>query len=414
MTSILSRGPRKPVRLVHLGLGAFFRAHQARLTQLAEDGDDWGYAAFTVRSPRQAEILQGQDCLYMLIERSGDADDTHIVDQLSAVHDGADLDALCAYLRDPAVAVVTLTITEVGYAGGDEPQTRADLDLVRRRVSGEPVTPTAPLARLVVALQARRAADAGPLAIVPCDNLPENGEVARKAVRDYCSENDGLSRWIDENVSFVSTTVDRITPRLAAEEAERAAAASGFADASPVITEAYSEWVLSGDFPAGRPRWETAGAVFTDDLEPFERRKLRMLNGAHTLLAISGLRRGLSTIDEAIAVPELAGLVDSWWREAAQTLPADLDADAYADALRVRFANPRLRHRLSQIAENMTAKIESRIVPVMRELEAKGLPCPTARQALVEWGRGIDEGVLPGGSAASSTNERVRAMVPDL
>lgn len=414
MTTTVSHRTRKPIRLVHLGLGAFFRAHQARLTQLTEDASDWGYAAFTVRSPHQAEQLHDRDCLYTLIERSGEGDDVMIVDQLSAVHDGADLAALRGYLADPAVAVVTLTITEAGYGGAGVAGagSQDDVALVRRSLAGEPVAPRSPLARLLVGLDARRVAGAGPLAVVSCDNLPDNGEVARNAVTSFAAGETDLIRWIDENVSFVSTAVDRITPRLSAEGSTLATAQAGYVDPSAVVTEPYAEWVLAGEFPAGRPRWETAGAVFTGNIEPYARRKLRMLNGAHTLLAIAGLRRGFTTIDEAIGDSRLAALADDWWCEAARTLPPDLDADAYAQALRKRFANGALRHLLAQIAENMTAKLESRIIPVIREGHEAGLTCPAGLRVLAEWAHASDERVLGRTMPGLLAAECISRLVP--
>ncbi|WP_105567835.1 mannitol dehydrogenase family protein [Microbacterium halophytorum] len=404
MSRPLTRAARKPVRLVHIGLGSFFRAHQARLTQLAGDGDDWGYAAFTVRSPHQAEQLTAQDGLYTLTERSATGETVSVVDQVSAAHDGADLAALAMYLADPDVAVVTLTITEGGYAAASHP----DVDEVREdasraaawasgRASGAPASP---LARLVAALDVRRRAEAGALAVVPCDNLPDNGRVAAAALAAYAAALPDTAAWIGQNVSFCSTAVDRITPRIDDAERRALAAASGWDDAAPVATEAYVEWVIEGEFPAGRPDWPSAGVVLTDDVRPYEDRKLRMLNGAHTILAIGGLRRGLATVDEAIAHPELRDLVDAWWIEAGATLPSSLEPVAYADALRVRFANPALSHRLEQIAENTPVKIASRILPVVAERRAAGAGHVAGSRALAEWSLAVREGSIPGPDAA--------------
>lgn len=413
MSVVATDGVRKPVRLVHLGLGAFFRAHQAPFTQFAEDGGRWGYAAFTVRSPRQADILRAQGCVYPLVERSEHGDRVTLVDQLSAVHDGAEVDALCDYLASTQIAVVTLTITEVGYShpeSGDA-EAIADAELVRRRLAGEQVIPASPLARLVIGLDARRRSDAGRLAVVPCDNLPRNGEIARRAVLAFAAVDRELADWIARSVSFVSTAVDRITPRQQSAGGERGPTDQSAAE---VVTEPYAEWVLAGDFPAGRPRWETAGAIFTADIEPFERRKLRMLNGAHTILALAGLRRGHATIDEALQDPALRALVTAWWEEAAATLPPDLDAVGYADALTSRFGNPRLRHRLDQIAANTTAKLETRIVPVIRERLEAGLPSAAGTLALAEWAHAVDEGLVHGDPAEGSGVDRIRSLVPGL
>ncbi len=254
----LARTSRKPVRLVHLGLGSFFRAHQARLTQLAADGDEWGYAAFTVRSPNQTALLKAQDCLFTLTETSAAGTETNIVDQVSAAYTGDDLEALRRHLADPAVAAVTLTITEGGYGIFEE-------DV---RVVHDGGVPTTPLARLALGLDARRLANAGPIAIVSCDNLPGNGDVTRMSLEAYVREMPELREWIRENASFCSTAVDRITPRIDDSERATLAAASGYDDATPVVTERYVEWVIGGSFPAGRPAGETAGVIHTHDVTP--------------------------------------------------------------------------------------------------------------------------------------------------
>jgi len=393
VTAALRRDSRKPIRMVHLGLGNFFRAHQARYTQSAADAAEWGYAAFTVRSPRQADLLEAQDCLFTLTENAAAGSATTVVDQISAAHSGDDLRALRGYLADPAVTVVTLTITEGGYtATGD--QAAADI----AALTSDAGIPVSPLARLALGLDARRAADAGPISIVSCDNLPDNGGMTRDAVLAYAAGIPGLAEWIAQHVAFASTVVDRITPRLGAEEQSSLAERSGFSDAVPVVTEHFSEWVISGEFPAGRPDWESAGVVFTDDVGPFEQRKLHMLNAAHTILAITGLRRGLTTVDEAIAHPELRALVDAWWEQAGELLPEALDAGGYAAALRERFANPGLRHRLAQIAENMTVKLQSRVLPVIAARRADGAATPAGTRALAEWALAVADGVLPGDS----------------
>ncbi len=175
---------------------------------------------------------------------------------------------------------------------------------------------TAP-AKLVAGLDARRRAGGGPIAIVSCDNLPANGAATREVVIEFAELIDpGLAQWITEAVSFPNSMVDRITPRPDAELSALVKAATGADDDCPVVTEPFSEWVISGAFPAGRPQWDQAGVTFTDDIEPHERRKLLLLNGAHSLLAYSGLARGHATVSEAIADPTCRAQVESWWDEA--------------------------------------------------------------------------------------------------
>lgn len=403
-------GERAPVRIVHLGLGAFHRAHQARYTQLA-GGNKWGIAAFTGRSAAAADELAEQDGLFTLVERGAEGDTFAVVDSIVEAHDGADLHALASLLALPSTAMVTLTVTEAGYKlapGGGKPRldiadaaVAADAAALSAHYSdglleladpdaagsltGRQVT-TAP-GRLVAGLAVRRAADGWPLAVVSCDNLAGNGAAARASVVGMAELVDAqLAAWIAENVSFVDTSIDRITPRTT--DADRAAVAegTGYSDASPVVTEPFSSWVLSGEFPAGRPDWQEAGAVFVDDLEPFERRKLWLLNGAHSLMAYAGQLRGHATVAEALVDPAVAGWVDAFWDAAAAHLTDPvLDIPGYRAALLDRFGNPRIAHHLAQIAMDGSVKLAMRAVPVYRAEREAGRDGEAALRLLAAW-----------------------------
>lgn len=356
---------RPPVRIVHLGLGNFQRAHQAWYTEHAADRAEWGIAGFAVRSAGLADRLAEQDGLYSLIERGPESDQVSVIGSLVETHPG-DSPRLAELLAAPETAVVTLTITEAGYRLDERP----------------PVA----LNRLVMGLEARRLARGGPLAVVSCDNLPANGAATRTAVLGLATALDrSLDGWIDENVSFVSTSVDRITPRLTDAALAELRTASGWEDAAPVVTEPFSDWVLQGDFPAGRPHWETAGARFTTDVEPFERRKLWLLNGAHTILAASGPRRGHETVAAAFADPYCAELVAGFWEEAARHLTGPgLDIPAYLEQLRQRFGNPRIAHRLADIADQAPAKVRVRLLPVLEAERAAGRTGAATLRALAD------------------------------
>jgi fructuronate reductase len=390
-TRLTRAEPAPPVRIVHVGLGNFFRAHQAWYTAHAPDAGDWGIAAFTGRSGALAEALTAQGGLYTLVTRARDCDRLEVIGSVVRAHPGTDHQAWLRYLADPHVRLVTLTVTEAGYVRGgdggldlDRAQVREDVEALRRDRTG-PVA-TAP-ARLVAGFAARRDAAAGPIAVVPCDNLPENGEVASRVVRDLAAAVDEtLAGWIDENVSYVTTMVDRITPRTAPEDAETVERETGVRDAAPVVTEPFSEWVLSGSFPGGRPRWEDAGATITDQLAPYEQRKLWLLNGAHSLLAYAGSARGHETVAEAIADPVCHGWVEQWWSEASRHLPQpESDVAAYREALVERFSNPRIRHLLAQIAADGSQKIPVRILPVLRRQRGEGRSFPGAARVIAAW-----------------------------
>jgi fructuronate reductase len=370
VTAALSRGAlgldRPPVRIVHLGLGNFHRAHQAWYTERADDRAEWGIAGFAVRSTALAERLNAQDGLYTLIERGPKRDQVSVIGSLVEAH-GGDSPRFAELLAAPSTTVVTVTITEAGH-----------------RFDGD----TAPVAieRLARGLAARRRAAAGPIAVVSCDNLPGNGEVLRQALLRADPELESeVTTDAPSTVSFVSTSIDRITPRLSGAELAELRTASGWDDAAPVVTEPFSDWVLQGLFPAGRPNWETAGARFVDDVEPFERRKLWLLNGAHTILAASGPRHGHETVASAIADPHCRALVEGFWNEAERHLTeTGLGIPAYREQLRERFANPRIVHRLTQIAEDAPTKVRLRLLPVLRAELAAGRSGEATLRALTD------------------------------
>ncbi|XAS68726.1 mannitol dehydrogenase family protein [Micrococcaceae bacterium Sec5.7] len=393
----LARGlkalPKAPVRIVHLGLGAFHRSHQAWYTQHASDAPEWGIAAFTGRRPDAARALAAQDGLFTLIERSDTGDSFEIVGSIVEAVDGADIARLAELVAAPRISVITLTITEAAYRLGSDgrldrtaPDVVAELALSADGSAGNS-KPTTPLGRLVFALAARRAAGAGPLAVVCCDNLSNNGTVAHNAVVGLAGAWEaGLATWIDANVSFVSTSVDRITPRTTEADLAAVEAACGYRDNSPVVAEPFRNWVLSGDFPAGRPRWEDAGAVFVDDIEPYENRKLWLLNGAHSMLAYAGQLRGHTTVAEALADPLCLQAVESFWDEAAGHLHGgELQIPAYREELLARFRNARIAHHLSQIAMDGTTKLRMRAEPVLSAERAHGRSGSASALMLAAW-----------------------------
>ncbi|MCX6499509.1 MAG: mannitol dehydrogenase family protein [Arthrobacter sp.] len=379
-----------PVRIVHLGLGAFHRSHQAWYTHHAGDAADWGIAAFTGRRPDAALTLAEQDGLYTVVERGDAGDSFEIVSSIVEAVDGADVDRLAALVAAPGTAVITLTITEAAYRLGTDgsldlaaPDVVADLALLASG-SGQPATP---LGRLVYSLAARRATGGGPLAVVCCDNLSNNGTVARRALTGLAAAwNTGLAAWIESNVSFVSTSVDRITPRTTPADLAAVEEACGYRDTSPVVAEPFHSWVLSGDFPAGRPRWEDAGAAFVDAIEPYENRKLWLLNGAHSLLAYAGQLRGHTTVAEALADPLCRQAVERFWDEAEANLPAgELQLPAYRAALLERFGNARIAHHLAQIAMDGSTKLRMRAVPVLLAERAQGRSGAAAALMIAAW-----------------------------
>ncbi len=388
--------PAAPVRIVHLGLGAFHRAHQAWYTEHASDASEWGIASFTGRAGEPGDAIVGslrdQDHLYTLAVRGPEHDEVEVIGSIVRAHSADDIDAFMTYLADPRTAIVTATVTEAGYRldtnhrpDASDPVVASDLAALR---TGS-LDLESPLARIARGLDERRRDDAGPITVMPCDNMPDNGELVRDGLLAFASAiSADLVAWIIENVSFVSTSVDRITPRFSDSDLESAREA-GFADAVPVVTEPFINWILCGDFPAGRPAWETAGAQFVDDLVPFENRKLWLLNGSHTGMANLGRSRGLTTVADAAADPVCRDLVEAFWSEAVRHLPAEVGAEQYCRDLWTRFENPRIAHLLDQIAEDSLTKLRVRVAPVAIAERAAGRSAAGCARVVAAWATNV-------------------------
>jgi fructuronate reductase len=416
--------PAAPVRIVHLGVGSFARAHQAWYTAHAPDAAAWGIVAFTGRRPDIAQALAPQDGLYTLITRSAEGDTFEVVPALSAVHASTDHGVYLGYLARAEVAVVTITVTEAGYLLGPDGHLDAGRDVVVADVAALRADPRAAVvslpAKLVAGLLARRVAGANALTVLSCDNLPENGAVTRTVVTDLAALVDpSLLAWVEGQVDFATSMVDRITPATTDEDRALVREHQGYVDADPVPTEPFSEWVVAGAFPAGRPRWEDAGATLVDDVRPFEQRKLWLLNGAHSQLAYAGSIRGHTTIDEAVADPACRAEMELFWDEAARHLELTGEAvSAYREALLSRFANARVRHRLAQIAADGSTKLKVRTLPVLRAERAAGrLPagCAATLAAWVLHLRGHGAPVKDSGAEAAqqaAASDELTTAVP--
>jgi fructuronate reductase len=367
----------RSARIVHVGLGNFSRAHQAWYTARADETGEWGIAAFTGRHGDLAGRLARQGGLYTLIERGPVTDRLTVIDALCFARPGADLAGLVQAIAAPQTALVTLTVTEAGY----RPVATS------RSGDAEPL-PSVPT-RLARGLDARRRAAAGPLAVISCDNLHNNGSVLRARTLEAAEAIDpALIGWIESQVAFVTTSVDRITPR--ASDSDRAVVQRELhrIDEAVVVSEPFSDWVLCGEFPAGRPKWEDAGARFVSQIEPWELRKLWLLNGGHSLLAYVGLLRGHQTVAAAVADRDISLALDEFWDLVVRHLPAtdlDLDLPAYRRQLRERFVNARIGYPLEQIAGDGLDKLRNRIVPVIEAALAAGESAEPAVRVIRAW-----------------------------
>lgn len=371
------------IGIVHLGIGGFHRAHQAVFTEdamLATGETGWAVSAVTQRGPAVRDRLAPQDGLYTVATRGRSESGYRVVTTVREVLDGpSEADAVLDRLADPAVSVVTLTVTEKAYRL--DPAQRG-LDLtdpdVRDDAAGAP--PRTVVGRLVQGLHRRQARDAGPLTVLCCDNLADNGGLLRRAVLDFCTllrGGDATAAWIDEHVAFPSTMVDRIVPATTEADLADIEAALGLRDDAAVVAEPFGQWIVEDDFRSPRPRWERARALLVPDVRPYELTKLRTLNACHSLLAYVGGLAGLTTIAEAAAVPELGAAARHLARwEVRPTLPPaeGVDHEQYTDTVLDRFANPALRHTTRQVASDGSLKIGPRLLGTV----ADTLGSPTA------------------------------------
>jgi fructuronate reductase len=381
------------VGIVHIGIGAFHRAHQAVFTELAMAAagrDDWGITGVTQRSASVRDQLMPQDGLYSVLERGRGAAPLRVVGSVREVLFGMeDPVAVVDRMADPAVRVITLTVTEKGYRRDgarrldlSDPEVMADL-------GGRP--PRTVVGQLVRGLQLRLASGAGPVTVLSCDNLVGNGQVLSGLVHDFLdavSSSRGLADWVATSVRFPSCMVDRIVPATTAEDRAEALAVLGMTDRGVVVAEPFSQWVIEDDFAADRPAWELAGAVITKDVAAWEAVKLRMLNGTHSLLAYLGALHGHDTIAAALADDQLAAAAEALMVEdVAPTLrvPDGLDLSGYRREVLNRFANPALRHRTVQVAMDGSQKLPVRLLGTVRDRLAAGAVPQHAALAVAAW-----------------------------
>lgn len=398
------------VGIVHFGIGAFHRAHMAWYTDraMANGCRDWLISGVSLRSRTVAEQLNPQGGLYTLTERGGEGDRTRLIGAVGEVLFAPD-DAkrVVARIADPACRIVSFTVTEKGYARAST--RRLDLDLAR--ASFYPL--------LTTGLARRKAAGLPGVTLLCCDNLAENGPVLRTLMGQWiAAEAPDLADWFDAECRVPATMVDRIVPRTDQGELETLSERIGLHDGAAVFTEPFSQWVVEDDFANGRPAWDAQGVELVRDVAPYERAKLRMLNGAHSLLAYCGLRAGHEFVHEAVADPALRALAEQLMlQEAATTvMPAKgQDLRAYAAQLLDRFANPALRHRLDQIAMDGTQKIPQRWLDTALVRRKMALDVKAIAEAFSAWlwhledGRFVDDphGDILQRMIASEGRERV-------
>ncbi|RPE81209.1 mannitol dehydrogenase family protein [Vulcaniibacterium tengchongense] len=379
---------RTRIGIVHLGAGAFHRAHQAvYVDELLADDPDWAICAVSLHSPGVRDALRPQDGLYALA-LLGEETELRVIGAIREVLFAREQrEAVLARLADPAVRLVTLTITEKGYCLAGDGLDFAHPEVVRDLA--QPEAPSGAIGHIVAGLRARHRQGLEPYTVLSCDNLADNGGKLRRAVLQYARRIDAaLADWIEREVAFPRSMVDSITPATDDALRECVAAQLGCRDAWPVQREPYAQWVIEDDFRNGRPAFERAGATISDDIAGYDRAKLRLLNAPHSTLAYLGALLGLETVAEAMAHPPLAGFVERLMRgHIAPHLaaPRGFDAQAYAGAILLRFRNPAIRHRLLQIAQDGSQKIPVRLLGTIADALAAGRPVEPLCLPVAAW-----------------------------
>lgn len=389
-------------KIVHLGFGAFYRAHQGVYTDiLARDHQsDWGCCVVSLNSgAKTIADLNHQNRLYTVAEMSRDGwaiRRVGIVTQaLQARIDG--LESILAALSLPDVAIISLTITEKGYYYSattgrlivEHPIIAADLL--------HPEDPVSAIGVIVAGLARRKALGLPGVSVMSCDNMPSNGEVTRNAVLAYAGIVDStLAQWIENNVSFPSTMVDRIVPAMNEQTLAAVANLTGYDDPVAVVCEPFRQWVIEDNFISGRPAWEKAGAELVEDVIPFEEMKLRMLNGSHSFLAYLGYLAGYSQINICMDDAEFrqAALAFMLKEQAVTLKVTGVDLNLYAENLLSRYENPALAHRTQQIAMDGSQKLPQRMLDSIRWHLRHGSPWPLLALGVAGWMRyvsGVDE-----------------------
>lgn len=423
----------QPCGIVHLGLGAFMRAHLAVYTEQVPH-DEWGICAVNVRANAAiVDTLKQQQYCYHVSEfrssREVNLRPVRCVRDTLFAGDESHSAQLLQRLQDPAVKIVSLTVTEKGYyLNPADRMLQHDHDAIRHDLAN-PNQPRTPIGLLVAALALRRHNNQPLFTLLSCDNMPANGKALKSALVQFASLIDlDLAGWIEREVKCPSTMVDRIVPAMTQARLDeinaliQKATPGSARDNAAVACEQFSQWVIEDDFAQGRPRWELAGAQFVREVEPFETMKLRMLNGCHSLLAYLGNLGSWEYVTDCMKQPDYVALIRHYLRHEAQPtlhMPTGIDLDVYADSLLQRFRNDSLKHRTAQIAMDGSLKIPQRWLAGAQVLLERGqLPVVTAL-GIAAWLRylaGIDEqgGHYPVDDPQAAELQRVIAGHSDL
>jgi fructuronate reductase len=380
--------------IVHLGIGAFHRAHMAvYVEKILPKAPQWAIVGASLRHPDTKDALTPQDGLYTVAIRDASGTRCEVVGSIIGILDARrERERLLGIMAHPAVKIISLTVTEKGYC--HDPSTgRLDErhpDIVHDLA--DPDFPNSAPGFLVAAIERRWREGTAPFAVMSCDNLPSNGKTVGAIVTRFAElRSRELADYIRHNVTFPSTMVDRIVPSTTDTDRQQVREIIGLEDAWPIVTEPFTQWVIEDNFPQGRPPFHEVGAQMVADVEPFERMKLRMLNGSHSTLAYLGFLAGHQFVADAIEAPGFGPLVRRLMTDEiipTLNMPAT-NLTGYRDALLARFANPALKHRTYQIAMDGTQKLPQRLLGTIRDRLQHGQPINRLALGVAAWMRYI-------------------------
>lgn len=384
MNTITYDRPQVRPGILHIGVGNFHRAHLAyyinSLLALDPTQRDWAIEGVMLMpgDERLYRALKAQDCKYTLTICGRDGhDECDEIGSIVSLHwAGDDAAAIPTRMADPAIRIISMTITEGGYNINKE---NGQFDLDNPAVAHDiahPSCPTTVFGYLAEGLRRRREAGAGGVTILTCDNLQHNGDTARKAFMSFFTAQDaGLARWVEENVTFPNSMVDRITPATLPDDVTRLNQLNGTDDAAPVYCEDFIQWVVEDNFAAGRPDWEEVGVQMTDDVTTYENMKLSLLNASHTLLSYPSFLAGYRKVDEAMNDPRIARYVREFMDydfTPYVPAPAGIDLDDYKETLIERFRNRQVSDQVARLCMDGLSKFAVYVTPHLTSMVAEG------------------------------------------
>jgi mannitol 2-dehydrogenase len=408
LTTLAERGLRVPEydrralrpRIVHIGVGGFHRAHLAvYCDELAAGGSTWGICGIGLlpHDRAMADALSAQDHLYSFTAKGTDHRESRVIGSIIDFVFAADeVELAVERVAADETAIVSMTVTEAGY--DDTPRNRSTFDVI------------------AIGLAARRDRGAGGVTVLSCDNLPGNGDAARRCVLDACRRRtDELDAWVERHCTFPNSMVDRITPVTADADRDHLIEMYGLVDRWPVVAEPFLQWVIEDDFAAGRPDVDTVGAIFSSDVHAWELYKLRFLNAGHSTIAYLAALAGITYVDEAMAVPELGRFLERFLRDEALPTVTEIPGHArsqYIDAVIERFANTGVRDQIARLCVDGTSKFPTFLMPTVVRNLATGGPVDDAALALAGWAQYLAN-VPEDEQAPDALGERSRPLARD-